>query len=943
MALYPGEVAAPGESEQGANAALTELEKGLRSTRLGEQAEAIVRFPRLFEKYPFPILINSGMLKLAELFRQGPNFLKMCVLRVCQESERQLDKVTSVDELVRRVVTVINSNDPVARALTLRVLGAIAPIIPERAAVHHKVRSSLDSQDTVELEAAMYAARRFAARSKTFSVDMCPKLLEMISGQATSLPVKIRLIPIFQHMHHDAATAGQVRAACLSMLPSYPGHTFLLTTLHTLTTLATHTLVDVPGQVALLLAHLTSDPRQAVRLGILRDLLLLAAPDTAHLWTKGNVSCMVEFALTMEDTETLAKSLAVLAAILQAGGAYQVDTSPDSPLLALCEAGAYSSQVEVAARGTELLTVLALTSAREGGDLGGEAVSAIEALCLLLSSQGVAPDEQTSFRRCLRCVVQLCSERGESTDQFVDILGGMLGVLARRPGVDPAVPRLLAETLAALGSLRPGVLALLLPDIPGLVLELCSGGGQEQAQTVVLLLTLLLQTLAGRAWPPAASQSLETAAAWLRPWHRYRLARAASRYGHHAVAATTLATLQDGVGSDSLHHWLVALTLLARAEHALTRPSPSLQQRLSSALALFHRALSALRAASTAAAPLDFQLGFVSCRVEVLTVLSSLMAAATSLSTSPPPAIAAALAAQSRDELQRCGRVTPQLRKVVKQLTDCAASWASLAQASFDADAATLAMVGVEQQAMASLATWVEMVCLKSSLQGTIYTDTEVEFEPSLGGHQPSVELQGLVGNVRAVAAKFRAVAADPAAKPICHLHTACLSEVVALLTSHPLPYPRFFYQSLQQTRLKLAVSPQPRTQGEPVAVNTSQYMAVKVEGVIQRRAARGGRQVAGVTVQLDSALQRSQDGKAREGKVETSVALQQEVEPHNDFFTAQFLVPFPAAGLYSLTIGTEWRDGEGAAWATGAGQTITVKSFEDRTTNTRPVAPPRT
>ena len=47
--------------------------------------------------------------------------------------------MTSVDELVRRVVTVINSNDPVARALTLRVLGAIAAIIPERAAVHHKV------------------------------------------------------------------------------------------------------------------------------------------------------------------------------------------------------------------------------------------------------------------------------------------------------------------------------------------------------------------------------------------------------------------------------------------------------------------------------------------------------------------------------------------------------------------------------------------------------------------------------------------------------------------------------------------------------------------------------------------------------------------------------------------------------------------------------------
>ena len=322
-----------------------------------------------------------------------------------------------------------------------------------------------------------------------------------------------------------------------------------------------------------------------------------------------------------------------------------------------------------------------------------------------------------------------------------------------------------------------------------------------------------------------------------------------------------------------------------------------LQQRLASSIALFHRALSSLRAASTPAAPLDFQVGFVTCRVEVLTVLASLVSAATSLSTSPPPAIAATLAAQSRDELQRCGRVTPQLRKVVRQLAECAASWARLAETSFDCDSASLALLSLQQQCLASLATWVEMVCLKSNLQGNIYTDTEVQFQPSLASHQPAIELQGLIDNVKAVAEKFRAVAADPLAKPISHLHTSCLTAVAALLTCHPLPYPRFFYQSLQQTRLQLAVSPQPRAQGEPVAVNTSQYLAVKVEGVIQRSKAQrqGSREVAGVTVQLSSALQRAhQDSRARENKGETSVAMQQEVEPHNDFFTAQFLVPFP-------------------------------------------------
>ena len=37
----------------------------------GVQCESVVRFPRLFEKYPFPILINSAFLRLADVFRAG--------------------------------------------------------------------------------------------------------------------------------------------------------------------------------------------------------------------------------------------------------------------------------------------------------------------------------------------------------------------------------------------------------------------------------------------------------------------------------------------------------------------------------------------------------------------------------------------------------------------------------------------------------------------------------------------------------------------------------------------------------------------------------------------------------------------------------------------------------------------------------------------------------
>eukprot|EP00090_Calanus_glacialis_P010805 TRINITY_DN19273_c0_g1_i1.p1 TRINITY_DN19273_c0_g1~~TRINITY_DN19273_c0_g1_i1.p1 ORF type:complete len:960 (-),score=369.63 TRINITY_DN19273_c0_g1_i1:206-3085(-) len=943
------------ESEQGANAALTELEKGLRSSKVGEQAEAIVRFPHLFSQYPFPILINSGMLKLAELFRQGSNFLKMCVLRVCQQSSLHLDKVTSVDELVRRVITVINSNDPVARALTLRVLGSIAAIIPERKAVHHKVRTSLDSQDQVELYAAIYAANKFAARSKTFSTDICPKLLVMIQGPATSLPVKLKLLPIFQHMHHSATTAAHVRSACLSMLPLYPGQSFLLVALRTLTSLATHTLVDIPSQVTLLLEHLTKDPRQQVRLALLSDLSLLAREDTAHLWTKENMEDMVMFARQTQCEDSMTRSIAVVRDILSGGGVsvYNTELGPASPILCLCEQAAYSSQLVVAAMGTELLTVLACTTAREGlEDLTGEAVLAIESLCFLVSSGEVAGSggmdrkTQNSFRRCLKCVVMLCKQKADCTGQFVDILGGMLVSLGAETNL--TMLQLVVETLAALGSLRSGVLALLVPDITQLARELVIWPDNKQlGTTMVLLNTLLLQTLRGSSWPESAKECLQLTLARLDCWDQYRLGRAASRYGHHGVAGDVFGEIAEWAQSDTGYCWLQGLSLLSQAENTLVMTSTlSLQERLATSLTLFHRAMSSLRCSSTASSPLTFQLEFVTCRIEVVTVLSCLVSAATSLSTSPPPAIAAALAAQSRDELARCGRVTPQLRKVVRQLSSCAAGWVRLAETSFDADSSSLALLAVQQQVMASTATWIEMVCLKSPLQGSIYTDTEVEFSPSLpGNHQPTVELADFITNIQTVATSFLSLANNPSplAKPISHLHTTCLMEVVAQITSHPLPYPRFFYQSLQQTKLKLAITPQPRAAGEPVAVNTSQYMAVKVEGVIQRAGGVRGhpREVAGVVVQLNCSMQKAQEKSVKsDSKVEnTTTNLEQEVEPHNDFFSSQFLVPFPSPGLYTVNIDTAWKDRQGLSWRTGAKCNITVKSFEDRSNNSRTVA----
>ena len=47
---------------------LNELERGLRSDKVGEQCESILFFAELFSRYPFPSIVASAFVKLADLY-----------------------------------------------------------------------------------------------------------------------------------------------------------------------------------------------------------------------------------------------------------------------------------------------------------------------------------------------------------------------------------------------------------------------------------------------------------------------------------------------------------------------------------------------------------------------------------------------------------------------------------------------------------------------------------------------------------------------------------------------------------------------------------------------------------------------------------------------------------------------------------------------------------
>lgn len=75
-------------------------------------------------------------------------------------------------------------------------------------------------------------------------------------GLDTPVELKLKLIPMLQHMHHDASLASSSRELLQHLVNSYPSTPMVIVTLHTFTQLAASSLIDIPKQVQYALTEL---------------------------------------------------------------------------------------------------------------------------------------------------------------------------------------------------------------------------------------------------------------------------------------------------------------------------------------------------------------------------------------------------------------------------------------------------------------------------------------------------------------------------------------------------------------------------------------------------------------------------------------------------------------------------------------------------------------
>ncbi|XP_011896172.1 PREDICTED: integrator complex subunit 7 isoform X2 [Cercocebus atys] len=872
-----------GEQELDANSALMELDKGLRSGKLGEQCEAVVRFPRLFQKYPFPILINSAFLKLADVFRVGNNFLRLCVLKVTQQSEKHLEKILNVDEFVKRIFSVIHSNDPVARAITLRMLGSLASIIPERKNAHHSIRQSLDSHDNVEVEAAVFAAANFSAQSKDFAVGICNKISEMIQGLATPVDLKLKLIPILQHMHHDAILASSARQLLQQLVTSYPSTKMVIVSLHTFTLLAASSLVDTPKQIQLLLQYLKNDPRKAVKRLAIQDLKLLASK-TPHTWSRENIQALCECALqTPYDSlklgmlsvlSTLSGTIAIKHYFSTVPG--NVSSPPrSSDLVKLAQECCYHNNRGIAAHGVRVLTNITVScQEKDLLALEQDAVFGLESL-LVLCSQDDSPGAQATLKIALNCMVKLAKGRPHLSQSVVETL------LTQLHSAQDAARILMCHCLAAIAMQLPVLGDGMLGDL------------------------MELYKVIGRSATDKQQELL----------------------GNHDMAKELYQSLLTQVASEHFYFWLNSLKEFSHAEQCLTglqeENYSSALSCIAESLKFYHKGIASLTAASTPLNPLSFQCEFVKLRIDLLQAFSQLICTCNSLKTSPPPAIATTIAMTLGNDLQRCGRISNQMKQSMEEFRSLASRYGDLYQASFDADSATLRNVELQQQSCLLISHAIEALILdpeSASFQeygstGTAHADSEYERRMmSVYNH--------VLEEVESLNRKYT---------PVSYMHTACLCNAIIALLKVPLSFQRYFFQKLQSTSIKLALSPSPRNPAEPIAVQNNQQLALKVEGVVQHGSKPGlFRKIQSVCLNVSSTLQ-SKSGQDYKIPIDNMTnEMEQRVEPHNDYFSTQFLLNFAILGTHNITVESSVKDANGIVWKTGPRTTIFVKSLED-------------
>ncbi|CAG9540601.1 unnamed protein product [Cercopithifilaria johnstoni] len=823
---------------------LNTLEKGLRSRTLHEKMATIVNMTTFLRENPFPFFVNAAVLRLCEAFRDECNELRICIVRVMGECSTELRLVFSNDEVARRVLKVSHSNDPLARSLTLHMLAKLASVVAENKQIHHLVVTSIDSEEAQERSAATVATEAFVGVSRSFSQTVFEKLCVTFLSPLISPMTKIGLVGVFANMQADVEIIMKVFALGERILNEAYNQQLILALIKSLTTLAVSCKFAVSELLTLLIEKLKiSKENRTLCVAILHNIKRLSS--SAHMLTESHMHDLLSFGDTLTDDLMRIYWLATLVRFTSQN-IYKITATLSDKM----------------AHWTYLLS-------SKNADVRLAALH----LYINIYKYNQAPDIVSSLKSSF--IISLPTIKSQNSEKFYRLLTAFI--------CDDTCPR---ETVDAV------INALLITELPNFsalhVLQFFVAAAETHShlysrlrawsisklnENTNLTKLTLFSCLVYVPLSDVTGLPKNHLDFWGNdPWVLYLVARSAMRNGHwKSVALPILDVIHKKVKSFQTRMWLIALRDICCAslsEFTVFSLEKSIENLNSARLSL-----STLCSSREFLRYFMFPLRFVDCLCSMYAVLRSfLVVVNTNLSLNDKPA------------LYIMKKVSFRLQACAVRMHRCRDMWLDLYKHCFDADTNTTTFVELYSGMCALFSAALQLFAKQQPLSpfsSSHYSSSHY----SLANKRLRASLLWAKGEIE----KLDVIALE---KRLTKEKLKFLSDIFGYLCGLPICIPRFFFQQLKYTQIKLNVLPQPGPTENAINVFSNQKVPIAIEGAIESSHA------SSVDAVIVKAVAKFVKGFNRDCS-----QLQTVMPQEGKFFNAQFLLAFPQSCTMEFSV----------------------------------------
>lgn len=924
----------PGNMDQeskDANSLLVELDRGLQSGNIGDQSEAVVRFSKLFHKHPLPIIINAACLKLSETFKNGSNFIRVQISEVFERNPSHLNKIYSIDDFYRNIFTVTTSNDPIARSITLLTLGHIAPIVSEYKSIHHCISSSLESSFECELNATIACAAKFVKQSSEFACNIYPKMVSILDSESSSQEVKLRALSVLDHGFYNANDAMTVRTFLIDIISRSKIKRLICACLTLTTKIAYTSLSHITPQINLLLTTFLANPDQVIRVNALRNLRLLAEK-SPHIWESSQVEPLISYVEATlkkvdsnQDCQYLSSILLIFCRLLTCKCNFIASNEKNriykisfDLILDTRDTLLYSMAFELLAAMSEDMSS---GWSKEDIDTSFDVFEAVKAYITRaysinysepvtsnghLNSESLTADMFPSPKTVYRHIVTICRQ---DTKYCRDLIKLIIGLISnKKTPVKYFCPYITELMCALLQTCKDG--AVTSSDTWNLIKSKSS----VMTQTNFLNLCVLHFQVARLARENMMSTDLVNKVVDSHDlWFSYKVMRQAMRYGHYSVAESICKNIHDQVTTDTMDFYFKSLKRICAAESCLisSKESQQIDVNLRKSLSLYEEALSPLRASVSHSKTNHFQLKFLWLRIRSLQAHGSLRQCCKIHDISPMSysTLLSAVRGGSDLAVSKLGAMQqmPKIAKDFRYLGEC---YENLSTISFNCDDRTLDYIQLLRCSCIIMADVIDAVFqYGKNLPVISRLPVDAAERPTLEHRDLVSTCSDLIKSIKTELLEPGIVSSSEPIDPVISL----IKRFSDSLLRCPFMYPRYFFQPLQMTEIRLAITPQPSTTGGSISVPLNQNLVLEVEGLVQNASKSNTtiRDVSKVVISVSM-------NHTKQPETNTSPLAQSIATPVSNYFKTEFLLPLKWAGTFSVDIEVSILDEQERLWKTG-------------------------